>query len=128
MRTTCIREVVRSVALAQPTAGRASIEGLMNLRGEAVPVISLQAALGVPQPPLAASDFLIIAETDGGQLVAIRATGEVKLRDDVSVREGDESNLTGLPLAMVDDAFHSLVEPGQLLAQARTTDRPGAAV
>jgi len=66
-----VQELVRAVAVVPLPRAPAGVEGVINLRGQVVPVLSLRARLGLPDRPLEPSDHFIIART-GQQHVALR--------------------------------------------------------
>jgi purine-binding chemotaxis protein CheW len=66
-----VRELLRAVAIVPlPLAGRV-VEGVVNLRGQVVPVLDLRTRLGLPPRPVAPSDHMIVAQAEG-RLVALR--------------------------------------------------------
>jgi purine-binding chemotaxis protein CheW len=66
-----VRELLRAVAIVPlPLAGR-GVEGVVNLRGQVVPVLDLRARLGLPPRPVAPTDHMIVAQAEG-RLVALR--------------------------------------------------------
>ncbi len=80
-----VREILRGASLS-PAPGREGVEGLLNLRGQVVPVIDVRARLGLPARDIAVSDYLIVLENKGRRLI-VRAESNVRLKtvDDSAV-------------------------------------------
>jgi purine-binding chemotaxis protein CheW len=74
-----IRELVRVVTIVSLPRSRAFIEGIVNLRGQVVPVIDLRAQLGLSPREAVPSDHLIIAQASD-RSVAIRVDRALELR------------------------------------------------
>ncbi len=70
IRLSDVRELLAMAALT-PVPG-AELEGLLNLRGTAVPVFDLRAALRLPPRAADPADRLIVVQA-GGRLLAVRA-------------------------------------------------------
>lgn len=77
-----VREVVPAASLSHPPDASLAIEGLLNLRGQVVPVVRLQNVLRIEQPPLAETDFLIIVADGEDRLFAVRANSDVQLTEE----------------------------------------------
>lgn len=71
LSTQDVRELVRAVRLTPLPRAPAVIEGLINLRGELVPVLDLRRRFRLPPRPLSSADHLIIAQA-GARRVALR--------------------------------------------------------
>ena len=78
-RVACVREIVRAVALSPYLTDCAEIEGLLNLRGDSIPVYDLRTILGLAPRSMSLDDYLIIFATDQ-QMGAIRSDQGVELR------------------------------------------------
>lgn len=78
-------EVVRMVAMAHLPDAPPLVEGIINLRGEVVPVLDLRARFGLPPKAIELSDHLLIARA-GLRLVAIRVDHARSL---VGIEPGD---------------------------------------
>ncbi len=115
-----VREVVRAAALSAADANQPDMEGLLNLRGQVVPVISLKRRLSFEQQPLAPSDFLIILADPNDCLYAVRSTGNVRISKDA--QPVSEENSTGgrqgsaNPLIREGSRFAKLIDPESLPA------------
>jgi len=70
-----VREITRAVRPTSLPGAPPAIEGVIDLRGQILPVLDLRARLGLPGRPVEPSDFLVIASL-GDRLAALR-TDEV---------------------------------------------------
>jgi purine-binding chemotaxis protein CheW len=66
-----VREVVRAVAISPLPGAPSVIEGIIDVRGEVVPVFDLRARFGLLPRPVWPTQHLIIARV-GDRLVAVR--------------------------------------------------------
>src|SRR4051794_33042700 len=66
-----VRELVRAVRLTPLPRAPDVVEGLLNLRGELLPVLALRRRFRLPPRPLSPMDHLIIARA-GTRLVGLR--------------------------------------------------------
>jgi purine-binding chemotaxis protein CheW len=66
-----VQELLRAVAIVPLPRAPAGVEGIINLRGQVVPVVSLRGRLGQPDRPLEPSDHFIVVRA-AGRLVALR--------------------------------------------------------
>jgi purine-binding chemotaxis protein CheW len=87
-----VRELVRAVRLTPLPRAPAVVEGLLNLRGELLPVLDLRRRFRLPARRLSASDHLIVAQVGhrGLALRVDRAEGLLALEPgqlDASPRE-----------------------------------------
>ena len=85
-----VREVVRAAALSVPANPTPAIEGVLNLRGQVVPVVSLGTVVGIVQPPMIETDFLIVLNGSDNRLFAVRSTSEVQSTSDVEKVEATD--------------------------------------
>jgi purine-binding chemotaxis protein CheW len=94
--TRVVREVVRAVAVRPLPRAPAVVEGLIDVRGQVVPVFDLRRRFRLTPRPLGLSEQLIIAETQR-RVVAVRAdrTIDVVAVDPAQVHD---------PRAVVPDA------------------------
>ena len=87
-----VRELVRAVRLTPLPRAPAVVEGLLNLRGELLPVLDMRRRFRLPARPLSSSDHLVVARA-GHRSVALRvdrAEGLLSLEEgqlDASPRE-----------------------------------------
>jgi purine-binding chemotaxis protein CheW len=83
-----VREVVRAVEVVQLPKAPAVVEGVINVRGNVVPVLDVRSRFRLPPKPLEPADHLIVAKA-GSRVVALRvdrATDLVRL-DPADVEE-----------------------------------------
>ncbi|WP_224362551.1 chemotaxis protein CheW [Hyalangium versicolor] len=69
--STDVRELVRAALLTPLPQAPDVVEGLLNLRGELLPVLDLRRRFRLPPRPLAPSDHLIVAQA-GPRRVVLR--------------------------------------------------------
>ena len=81
----CVREVVRAVSLSPPVGQESFVEGLLNLRGQVVPVVDLGQRLNLQMPALAESDYLVVLSDQNDRLCAVRACGQVRLTSEAEL-------------------------------------------
>jgi purine-binding chemotaxis protein CheW len=67
-----VQEIVRAVTIVPLPKGPPIVEGLVNVRGDVVPVLDVRTRFRLSPKPLAPTDHLILASA-GSRLVAIRA-------------------------------------------------------
>lgn len=75
LRSAAVREVLRAFSAVRLPQAPPFVEGLLNLRGEIIPLLDIRKRFGLPHKSMALSDHLIIA-TDGS------LAGPVALRVD----------------------------------------------
>jgi purine-binding chemotaxis protein CheW len=73
-----VRELVRAVAIVPLPLARPPVEGVVDLRGQIVPVIDLRSRLGLPTRPVSPSDHMIVAQSKG-RVVALRIDRAIDL-------------------------------------------------
>lgn len=66
-----VRELVRAVRLTPLPRAPAVVEGLMDLRGELLPVLDLRRRFRLPARPLSSADHLVVAQA-GARRIALR--------------------------------------------------------
>ncbi len=110
-----VREVIPAAALSAAVDADGSLEGLLNLRGSVVPVVDLQAYRNISQPPLSASDFLIIVADSQDRRFAVRANGEVEfVEGDDSVIESSQKTSAVGDVARVGHRIAEMLSPDKL--------------
>lgn len=67
-----VREVVRAVAVRRLPGAPAAVEGVVDVRGELVPVYDLRARFGLPRRDVHPSEHFVVA-TAGDRPAAVRA-------------------------------------------------------
>jgi len=93
---TVVRETVAAVAITPLPAAPAVVDGVVDVRGQIVPVYDLRVRFGRPRRPVRASEHFVIASA-GDKTVALRVDRALEL---VSVVEADL-----LPAAADDPRF-----------------------
>ena len=73
-------EAVRAVAITPLARAPAAVEGIINVRGEVVPVFDLRTRFGLPPAPVRPADHLLIARA-GDRKVAFRVDYVLGLRE-----------------------------------------------
>lgn len=107
-----VREIVRAAQITPLPEAPARIEGVLNVRGEIVPVYDLRARLGLAPRTLHPDEFLIIALGAGGRGVALRVDAVLDLVtvDDLSVRPAPAADgRAAAPADPAEDAKPPLV-------------------
>jgi purine-binding chemotaxis protein CheW len=66
-----VRELLRAVRITPLPHAPAVVEGLLNLRGELLPVLDMRRRFRLPARPMSASDHLVVARA-GPRSVALR--------------------------------------------------------
>jgi purine-binding chemotaxis protein CheW len=86
-----VREVVRAVAITALPGAPAAVEGVVNVRGELIPVMDIRLREQLPPKTLDPREYLLSA-TAGGRRVAVRvdAIGEPVAVDDEQIRLATE--------------------------------------
>ncbi|HYI02500.1 chemotaxis protein CheW [Hyalangium sp.] len=133
-----VRELVRAVRLTPLPRAPDVVEGLLNLRGELLPVLDLRRRFRLPARPLSPTDHFIIAQA-GARHVGLRvdrAEGLLTLEPG-SLDEspgalpgvGYVAGAVKLPegLVLVHDLRTFLSEAEALALDAALADTPGAA-
>lgn len=87
----CVLEVVRAATLSNLEGSSKTIEGILNLRGNAVPVLNLTELLKVQMPPLSSSDYLLVMSGSQMGHCAVRSNSEVRLTSEAEIIEYDGS-------------------------------------
>lgn len=126
-------EVVRAVKLSPPPQRAAMLEGLLNLRGNIVPILDLRSALGITSRPIKHTDHLIVSRMDG-RVVTFRVDKAVDLIrfDDVGLQPAEDVSL-GMNLVELvgktEDGIVHVLDVGWLLTldQATTAELETAA-
>jgi purine-binding chemotaxis protein CheW len=118
-----VERVFRAVELVILPDMSEKIEGLLNLNGDALPVISLRNKFGMPMKEIELSDFLIIVNYCGGRFV-IRSetTPQIKY---VNINYKDSPNNYEIYDKLLDDVANiegkliPIFNPAALLTQIK---------
>ena len=122
IRTANVREVLRASTLLDVPDALGRLDGVLNLRGQVVPVVNLRAWFELPVKAVEHTDLFIVCEA-GGRILAVRADGKVEL---VLVANHDfEPPPEGMPtlgivagVAKTPGGLVLVVEPERLLSTA----------
>lgn len=87
-----VQEVVRAAAFARLPKAPQIIEGVLNFRGSAVPVLDIRARFGLPPRAVRTSDHLVVAHA-GTRVVAIRVD---RVSDLIEVAATDIEDVTAV--------------------------------
>lgn len=117
-----VREIVRAVEISPLPHAPPVVEGVINLRGQVVPVVSLRARLGLPASPVDPSEHIIVISAQQRD-VALRVDRVVTLEDIPSgdVAAPDAFTATGWNVAGVARLADGLIvihDPNAFLSQA----------
>jgi chemotaxis signal transduction protein len=124
---THVRQVVRAATLSVPGQGNTMIEGLLNLRGQPIPVLDLTAHLGIDQAPLSDTDYLLIVHDDADRAFAIRSNSEVQLVQAEPTEGPDQEIVTAkiVGLIRVDSKLVSILDPAALFPHSTQASDQG---
>ena len=120
-----IREVVRPMPLLSLRGAVPSVAGVMNLRGQVVPVIDLGVQLGESPAPDSAGTRIIVLE-ERGEVLGLRVCGveDVVIINDAQIEDAHASRLA--PVG--DRRIHAIARIGRdvmlLLDATRLMDMP----
>src|SRR5262249_17975243 len=122
-----VRELARAVTIVPLPRPRALVEGVVDVRGEAVPVLDLRARLGLPAKGVEPSDHLVIARASG-RTVALRVDRALERRDGdgapVEAAEGPGWEGDGaVGMARLADGLVPIVDLPRFLARAEESDK-----
>jgi purine-binding chemotaxis protein CheW len=124
--STDVRELIRAVAIVPLPRAPRIVEGVINLRGQIVPVLDLRARLGLVPKPLEPTDHFIVVSA-GERLVAVRADRALSL---VTVGTGSLDELQAAPFlagaARLPDGLVLIHDLRTFLAAGETTELDGA--
>lgn len=137
IRTTSVREIIRSVSIVPLPNTPAVIEGVINVRGEILPVLDIRRRFGLTPRSAIHTDHMIIAEAGTRNAVfrADRATelisvSERMIRDAASITRSTEyvAGVAALPdgLLLIHDpeSFLTAAESAELDAALRQDEPP----
>ncbi len=120
-----VKEVLRAFSATPLPNAPPMVEGILNVRGDIIPLINLRKRLGLPDRPLSLTDHFIVAR-DGNRLIALRVDRVLNLQrvphrrplDPGRFATGSEviSSVAATPDGMV--LIHDL---GRFLSQAERT-------
>lgn len=117
IRSTQVLEVMRAVALSQIPQAPNGLEGVLNLRGQVVPVLDVRQSLGLNAKPLHHTDHMLVLQC-GPNVVAVRVDRAIdltRLTTDDEVSKIDGSQLIEL-VAKTSDGLVDIINPVHLLS------------
>lgn len=110
-----VREVVRAVALSPPSVASIRVEGLLDLRGQTIPVADIRHALKIAPSEIELQHRLIVLSADG-QSVAVRADENPHLHDvESSSIEAREPDSLTPHVVHFDGRLLHLLDPARLV-------------
>lgn len=111
-----VREILRSAALS-PAPGHSAVEGLLNLRGQVVPVVDVRSRLELPEQDMAVTDYLIVVEA-GERTGIVRTSSEVRLTTavDAAVQPADGTQSEIAATVRLEHEVASLLNATNLLS------------
>lgn len=89
VRSGDVLELLRSVSIRPLPSAPSAVEGVVNVRGQVVPVIDIRARFGLPSKPLSVTDHFLLVQAGHRRVilrvdravevktVSLKATGEV---------------------------------------------------
>lgn len=77
---TSVRELIRAVAVSPLPGAPDGVNGVIDVRGEVLPVYDLAGRLGVPTREVAAADHMLICDTGARGVVVVRADRVLEIR------------------------------------------------
>jgi purine-binding chemotaxis protein CheW len=121
VRLDLVREVVAMAALSRPASMPPILEGILNLRGTAVPVVRLAALLDLPQDALDLHTALIVmrGDPDPFALVAHRVSGIAAVAPGAWLPLDESQSFNGCVEGQitVDGRRAHVLSPGRLLLE-----------
>src|SRR5512141_1666567 len=114
-----VRELIRAVAVTGLPGAPRGVDGVIDVRGNLVPVVDLSERLGLAPRPLRASDQLLICDAVVGSL-AVRADRVIELRASAAeaVPPGAEADAIVQGLMRTSDGVIVICELSAFLAEA----------
>ncbi len=122
LHTQHVREVLRAVTVSPLATHQAAVEGVINLRGQIVPVLDIRALFDLTAKPIEHTDHLIVVQA-GNRAVMIRADRAVDvLRLNTQDVEGTANVVSGVKwinaIAKTPAGLVNIVEPQSFLSCA----------
>ena len=119
-----VREVIRAVALTPAPNTDDRLEGILNLRGQSVPVINVRRQFGFPDRDIVPTDYLIVMQLDQ-RLTAIRVDRAIELRPiDTAWIEPVDSSITSqrtvAGIVKFDERIVFLLDVESLLSESES--------
>ena len=122
IRPSEVREVVRAVTVSELPGASPLYEGVINLRGQVVPVVDSRALLGLPTRPMRHQDHLVVVQA-GEQVLALRVDRALDLAP-FSPSEAELTDASGYGMKCVNeiartpDGLLQVLSPSKFLSAA----------
>ena len=118
-----VRAIHRAVLIAPLPGAPPMVEGVVHVRGEAIPVLDLAERLALPPRPLLSPDEHLLVLDAGGRAIAVRVDEAEELReiDARAVARGDglvAASRTVAGVARLEDGTVTVHDPAAFLTQA----------
>lgn len=123
-----VEEVLRAAAPSPLPGAPALVLGVLNVRGEPVPLLDVRRSLGVPPRPLRASDHLVVLRGLSRRLaIAVDQASEMRTlpRSALMPTAGFPASPAVVPgVVVLADGLMMMVDPARFLsdAEARALD------
>lgn len=133
-----VREVVEYSRVTKVPGARPYVRGLLNLRGNIIPVVDLRSKLGMEPPERSAKACVIVVEVDlRGRAIVVGALADAVLEvTELEVEVGESVPSYGLEvpssslagIARHEERLVLLLEPDRLFMDMEATDEGDHAV
>lgn len=108
--TADVRELVRAVAITPLPGAPPVIEGVVNVRGQVMPVLDVRARFALPPKPLDPSDIFVVASAGPrGVILRVDRASQLTLVDDAAMAPPGSLGLAASHLAGVAKLDDGLV-------------------
>lgn len=130
VRLSALREVLRAVAITLLPGAPRVVEGVIDVRGEVVPVLNMRRRFGAPERPLDPAERFVLVRA-GERSVALRVDSVAALADaDPAAEESAETLVPGAPhvagVARLADGLVLIHDPDAFLTQAESAELEAA--
>lgn len=119
-----VRELLRAVFIHPLPRSPKTVEGVINVRGEVVPVFDLRQALGLPYKPVEPGDHFVVVWA-GARLAALRVDRAVELATVEASAVEKRAELPAQGVAKFADGLVVLPDVHSLLAEEGSLNLAG---
>lgn len=112
-----VRELVRAVAVSPLPGAPDGVDGVIDVRGEVLPVYDLAGRLGVPARPVTASDHMLICDTGARGVVVVRADRVLEIRSTEAQLQGTSAAPMVAGVMALPDGVVVLCDLGAFLSE-----------
>jgi len=119
--SSCVKELVRAVAVTALPAAPVGVDGVIDWRGAIIPVFDLRPRLGLPREDVRASEQFLICDVHGVGPAAIRADRILEIRpvaDFLPLPANSSTNDLANALFRLEDAVIVLCDLARVLEAA----------